>query len=349
MSDSLTTNLVTINVTAQAPLKLNSSNYLSWKLQFQTLFVGYDLHGYIDGTKPCPSEHLTTSNSNITTEQLNPAYITWIRQDQLILNAIIGSITPTIIPFIARAKSSREAWSILAATYATPSRGRIKQVKSQFRLLTKGSLSITDFLQSVKAKANELAVLGAPIDNEDLTDKILDELGDEYRELVRAVQARENAISFDELHEKLLMFEASLHAAPKAINFFPPTALQASRNQRSPFPNVNRSLPNHSSYGRNWRSHNNQHSRHTGPNQFHFAPPTHNSSRSTPRPYLGYCEICGIQGHTAKKVSFLPTCSSQQSKSNHHFVATTSQHGNLHPSSFLSVDDGQWGIPPYHI
>jgi hypothetical protein len=130
-------------------------------------------------------------------------------------------------------------------------------VKLQLRLLTKGTLSITNFLQSVKAKANELAVLGAPIDNEDLTDKILDELGDEYRELVRAVQARENAISFDELHEKLLMFEASLHATPKAVNFFPPTALQAIRNQRSPFPNVNRSLPNHSSYGGNWRSYGN--------------------------------------------------------------------------------------------
>jgi hypothetical protein len=64
---------------------------------------------YIDGTKPCPSEHLTTSNNNITTKQLNPEYITWIHQDQLILNAIIGSITPTIIPFIARAKSSCEA------------------------------------------------------------------------------------------------------------------------------------------------------------------------------------------------------------------------------------------------
>ncbi|KAG6774882.1 hypothetical protein POTOM_022260 [Populus tomentosa] len=278
MSDSLTTNLVTINVTAQAPLKLNSSNYLSWKLQFQTLFVGYDLHGYIDGTKPCPTEHLPTSHTNVTTAQINPEFITWRRQDQLILNAIIGSITPAIIPFIASAKTSREAWSILAATYATPSRGRIKQVKSQLRLLTKGSLSITDFLQSVKAKANELAVLGAPVDNEDLTDKILDELSDEYRELVRAVQARENAISFDELHEKLLMFEASMPTTPKAVNFFPPTALYANRNQRSPFPNANRSLPNHSNYGGNWRSHGNQHSRHPGQHQVSSAPLTHTSN-----------------------------------------------------------------------
>jgi hypothetical protein len=46
--------LITINTSAQAPLKLTSSNYISWKLQFQTLFIGYDLLGYIDGSKPCP-------------------------------------------------------------------------------------------------------------------------------------------------------------------------------------------------------------------------------------------------------------------------------------------------------
>ncbi|KAG6784413.1 hypothetical protein POTOM_010105 [Populus tomentosa] len=282
MGDSVTTNLVTINVTAQAPLKLNSHNYLSWRLQFQTLFIGYDLQGYIDGTKPCPPQQLTATTNNITLEHLNPEYLIWIRQDQLILNAIIGSITPTIIPFIARANTSREAWNILAATYATPSRGRIKQVKSQLRLLTKGTLSITDFLQSVKAKADELAVLGAPIDNEDLTDKILEDLGDEYRELVRAVQARENAISFDELHEKLLMFEASLQATPKTVTLFPPTAHQASRTSgRSPFHNVNRNQPNNFSHGGNWRS---------------YPQPSHSGSHG-------------------KKMSFLQTCSSyHQSK-----------------------------------
>jgi len=255
------------------------------------------LQGYIDGTKPCPTQQLTTTTNNITLEHLNPDYIIWIRQDQLILNAIIGSITPTIIPFIVRAKTSREAWNILAATYAAPSRGRIKQVKSQLRLLTKGTLSITDFLQSVKAKADELAVLGAPIDNEDLTDKILEELGDEYRELVRAVQARENAISFDELHEKLLMFEASLQATPKIVTLFPPTAHQASRtSRRYPFHNVNRNLPNNFSAGGNWRSY--PQPGHSGPAQSYTA---NNSSRPPPRPYLGYCQICGIQGHTAKK------------------------------------------------
>ena len=48
------------------------------------------------------------------------------------------------------------------------------------------------------------------MDDDDIIERILDELDDDYKELVRAVQARDNPRSFDELHEKLLTFEASL-------------------------------------------------------------------------------------------------------------------------------------------
>jgi len=143
-------------------------------------------------------------------------------------------------------------WNILAATYATPSRGCIKQVNANLKLLTKGTLSIIDFLQLVKAIADELAVLGALVDNEDLTDKILEELGDDYQELVRAVQARENAFSFDELYEKLLMFEASLQETNKLVNCFPPTTHPTNHTSgRYPFTNVGHSTPKNS--GGNWR------------------------------------------------------------------------------------------------
>lgn len=191
--------LISINVAAQTPLKLTSTNYSSWKLQFQTLFIGYDLLGYIDGSKPCPPP--TTPNTTTP----NPEHTLWIRQDQLILNAILGSMSPTIISFIARAKTSREAWTILANTYAKPSRGRIKQVKNQFKQITKGSMGISEYLQNIKARADELAILGAVVDNEDLSERILEGLGEDYKELVHAIEARDTPISFDELHEKLLV------------------------------------------------------------------------------------------------------------------------------------------------
>ena len=42
--------------------------------------------------------------------------------------------------------------------------------------------------------------------------KTLDGLSDDYKELVRAVKARDTSITFEELHEKLLNFEASLQS-----------------------------------------------------------------------------------------------------------------------------------------
>ena len=69
--------LITINTAAQAPLKLTSSNYASWKIQFETLFVGYDLLGYINGSKPCPPTTLTVNG----TATPNPAHSFWVRQD----------------------------------------------------------------------------------------------------------------------------------------------------------------------------------------------------------------------------------------------------------------------------
>ncbi|KAH7523338.1 hypothetical protein JRO89_XSUnG0081800 [Xanthoceras sorbifolium] len=187
--------LITINITTQAPLKLTANNYVSWKLQFQTLFTGYGLLGYIDGSKRCPSP-----------------------------------LSPTIIPFIAQAKTSQEAWTIIANTYAKPSRGRIKQIKGHLKKITKGSQSIIEYLQAIKSRADELAILGAPMNEDDLIDQILDNLGDDYKELVRAVQACDSSISFDELHEKLLNFEAILENGKTDQVHFPASANVANRH-----------------------------------------------------------------------------------------------------------------------
>ena len=139
-------------------------------------------------------------------------------------------MSPTIIPFIARAKTAREAWTILANTYAKPSRGRIKQVKNQLKQITKGSMGVSELLQTIKARADELAILGTAVDDEDLLEKILEGLGEDYKELVRAVQARDTPISFDELHENLLNFEASLQNTTKTEqSYFPASANPANR------------------------------------------------------------------------------------------------------------------------
>jgi hypothetical protein len=94
--------LITINVVAQTQVKLTSNNYLAWKLQFQTLFVGYNLNGFIDGSHPCPA----TTIPGTTTP--NPAHTLWIRQDQLLLNAILGSLHPQSCRSLLKHKHQRK-------------------------------------------------------------------------------------------------------------------------------------------------------------------------------------------------------------------------------------------------
>ena len=68
-------------------------------------------------------------------------------------------------------------------------------------------------MKFIWTRADELSLLGKPMDEEDLTYQILVGLGDEYKSIVYAVSACETSIMFDELHEKLLNKEASLNSA----------------------------------------------------------------------------------------------------------------------------------------
>jgi len=104
-------------------------------------------------------------------------------------------------------------------------------------------MGVSEFLQTIKDRADELAILGAAVDDEDLSERILEGLGDDYKELARAVQARDTPISFDEPHEKLLNFKASLQNTNKTEqSCFPAPANPANRAYTG-----SRYLP-HSSY-----------------------------------------------------------------------------------------------------
>ncbi|KAK0598282.1 hypothetical protein LWI29_033262 [Acer saccharum] len=225
--------IISINIAAQAPLKLTATNYRSWKLQFHTLLIGFDLMGFVDGKRPCPPT--TTTLGDITTP--NSTHNIWVRQDQLLLNAILGSISPCIIPFIASAKTSHDAWTALANTYAKPSRGHIMHLKGVLTNISKGSQSITEYMQHAKSVADELAMLDAPENPEDLTVKILNGLGVEFKDISSAVRARDSAISFEELHEKLLNSEALLKQDSTRLQQLPITANFASK----PFPGSHQS------------------------------------------------------------------------------------------------------------
>ncbi|CAJ2633340.1 unnamed protein product [Trifolium pratense] len=181
----------------QSTTKLNGTNFPSWLVQFNALLIGYDLFGFVDGTKPSPAED-------------HADYNYWRRQDKLILHAILSSVEASIITMLGNVKNSKAAWDVLNKMFASKTRARIMHLKERLTRTSKGAKSVSKYLQGIKAISDELAIINKPIDDDDLVIHALNGLGSEFKEVAAALRTRENAIAFDELHDLLVDYETFL-------------------------------------------------------------------------------------------------------------------------------------------
>jgi len=191
--------LIAINAAAQLPLKLTPINYLTWRAQFNAFLIGYDLLRYVDGSYLEPPKLLHDAP--------NPAHMFWVRQDQLLLHSIIAFVSEQIMPLIAYATTSRMAWEKLNTLYANRSRSRVMSLKERLTATTCGSNSVGEFLNTMRSISDELSIIGEPPSDIDLVVHVLNGLGPAFKEIVAAIRARDNPISFEDLHDKLVEYE----------------------------------------------------------------------------------------------------------------------------------------------
>ena len=223
--------LVVINVATQAPLKLTNTTYFPWKKQFDALLIGYDLYGFIDGTLPCPSP-----NGSKDAMSPNPDYVFWIRQDSLLLGAILASLSKEVHQFVASAETSKKAWHQLAMAFAKPSRPRLLRLRERL-ICSQGSRSITDYLNDVKGATDELALIDNPVSNDEITLYVINGLSNDFKEISVALCTRETSISFEELYEKLVEHSHYIKRTEVQSEDTPITAHAANLSSTSTAPN----------------------------------------------------------------------------------------------------------------
>ncbi|KAG5590696.1 hypothetical protein H5410_041210 [Solanum commersonii] len=150
--------LININVVAQAPLKLDNTNYQSWRYQWETILTAYDFLHFIE--QP-PSSTATLFHQ---------------RQDHLIRSAIVASLSSDIVPFVIDAKSSYALWQNLTATYAKPSRAHIMSLRESLSNLKKALPSCSSWTSkfNMTLSPQPLRVLETPVTFEELHEKLLD-------------------------------------------------------------------------------------------------------------------------------------------------------------------------------
>ena len=95
--------IITINVATTINEKLTPSTFPQWRAQFEALLIGYDLIDFFTGVKKCPAIDTTDPAAS---KSVNSH---WVRQDKLILHAILASTSTNITPLLAAYKTSHEA------------------------------------------------------------------------------------------------------------------------------------------------------------------------------------------------------------------------------------------------
>lgn len=74
-------------------LKLNESNYLLWKTQFESLLSSQKLLGFVNGGSEPPPRSRTVVNNDVPVEEPNPQYEFWFCTDQLVRSWLFGTLS----------------------------------------------------------------------------------------------------------------------------------------------------------------------------------------------------------------------------------------------------------------
>jgi hypothetical protein len=125
-------------------IKLTRDNYLLWKAQIVPYLKGQHLFGYIDGSIPASPQFLLPT-TDITQPAPNPSFLTWQSQDQLILLALISSLSETILAYVVKCPTSHDVWNTLERMFNTQSRTKSMSIRYQLATLRKGDSFVADY------------------------------------------------------------------------------------------------------------------------------------------------------------------------------------------------------------
>ncbi|KAK1610097.1 hypothetical protein QYE76_033770 [Lolium multiflorum] len=191
--------------------KLSPANHLFWRAQVISLLRSNLLHGYVDGTFPCPSSTVTvTKEGGDTSTEPNPAYAAWIQQDQAILSAFLSSSTLEVGGMIMFATSAQEAWKTIEGSFASQSTARAMQLRDQMRDMKKLDQSVPVFYNKLKHLSDTLTSIGQPLRPEEFQSFVLAGLDEDYDSLVENVLGRDFPMPAHDLYSRILSTEQRL-------------------------------------------------------------------------------------------------------------------------------------------
>ncbi|KAA8519410.1 hypothetical protein F0562_013666 [Nyssa sinensis] len=234
------------NLNSIVTIKLDSTNYLTWKAQISAALEVYDLLGYVDGSIPMPSEKIAVTTENATEMVTNPIFTEWKKADRHLRSAINAIIHPSLLPHVVNLQHAFEVWNALEKRLNSLSRSHIVQLRNDFQRVKKDAAkSMKSYLDEIKQITDKLAATANLISDEEIVFVTLKGLPREYVSFKTAIRARETPITFEELSNLLLSEEINISMDELELNsqISVSTALTAQKGSNQNYQNYQGHYP----------------------------------------------------------------------------------------------------------
>uniref|UniRef100_A0A2N9ITK5 Retrotransposon Copia-like N-terminal domain-containing protein n=1 Tax=Fagus sylvatica TaxID=28930 RepID=A0A2N9ITK5_FAGSY len=173
------------NMSNLMSIKLDSMNYMLWKLQISAILDAYSMIEHLDGSTQQPRQFIITED---------------------VLAMVVGSTT------------SQEVWNRLEEKFTCTARANVLNLKLELQGIKKGNESINSYLQRIKNTRDKLSAVGVLVDNEELLHMILKGLPKEFAPFASAIRTRDDSISFEKLSVLLQTEEQSMAVASESFS-----------------------------------------------------------------------------------------------------------------------------------
>ena len=122
-----------------------------------------------------PCSHVYQKSSHLRKKKtfINPDHRKWLQRDALIRHAILSSSTFAVQPSLNGAETAAQAWDKLKETYANRSRTWYLTHRDILSKTHKEGKKISEYMQSIKTFANDLALIGHHLNEDELIHHIL--------------------------------------------------------------------------------------------------------------------------------------------------------------------------------
>lgn len=197
-------------------VKLDDKNFLIWKQQVLFAIYGHELEKYIEGPDSWPQKF--TSTENAQRGGVNAEYKSWKKQDQLLMSWLLSSMTEAMLIRVVGCDMAYQVWERVQEFFASQTRAKIRQFKTELRNTKKGDKTMNDYLLKIKSLVDALISIGNPVGTAEHINYIFEGLCEEYDHFICSVNSRLEPYSVSEIEALLIAQEIRFEKHTKAVN-----------------------------------------------------------------------------------------------------------------------------------